>query len=80
MICILAWQSEIMSVPLAGHQRVEERFEAMLCQNENERFLEIRRITAFKGFPGDPLRTIVEVRLPLSGPISLPFPTKEGPP
>ena len=64
LLCILLYQSEIL-VNTQEAYRVEEHYELLICTEPNsERFLEVRRVTAFKGFPTEQIRNTVLIRLP----------------
>lgn len=62
--CVVLWTTETI-LPQDEGRQIEERVAMLACLEGNgERFLEVRRTVQFRGFPGDPIRTVVELRLP----------------
>jgi len=61
---VLLWTTETV-LPQGDGRQVAERVAIFAClEQTGERFLEVRRTTHFQGFPGDPIHTILELKLP----------------
>lgn len=69
--CLLLWSTETV-LPQDAGRVIEERVEIQVCGGARrdradepaERFLEVWRTVTFKGFPNEPMKRVLELKLP----------------